>query len=119
MKWGRTLEVSSVTKRLKAKCFTQLFTNQLEHPIEYAFACDLMSDVLTFVNQEILLITGLSQLQSLRTTEMLDIKYILFVRGKQPSAVMLDLAVRNHMILLGTNYMMYEAYQVGLTRLEV
>ena len=78
MKWGRTLEVSSVTKRLKAKCFTQLFTNQLEHPIEYAFACDLMSDVLTFVNQEILLITGLSQLQSLRTAEMLDIKYILF-----------------------------------------
>ncbi len=117
------MKVSTIIYLLKAECFTFLSAEQLDHNIESAFSCDLMSDALAYVNQEILLITGLSQVQSLRTAEMLDIKYLLFVRGKKPSSMMLQLASKNNMVLLGTQYTMYEAsgrlYQAGLAGLVV
>lgn len=123
MKWGRRLKISTLIQLLNAKCFTKVSTKELEHEVECAFSCDLMSDVLAYVDQEILLITGLSQIQSLRTAEMLDIKYLLFVRGKQPSDMMIEIAIKNNMTLLGTQYTMYETsgrlYQAGLVGLEV
>ena len=117
---GTLLKVSTIMSLLDAKCFTKF---QLDDEIESAFACDLMSDVLAYVNQDILLITGLAHVQTLRTAEMLDIKYIVFVRGKQPNQEMIELAKHHHMILLGTHLTMYEAsgilYQEGLVGLQV
>ena len=82
-----------------------------------------MSDVLAYVNQEILLMTGLAHIQTLRTAEMLDIKYIIFIRGKYPSQEMIQLAKHHEMTLLGTHLTMYEAsgilYQHGLVGLNV
>lgn len=96
---------------------------QLNHEIESAFSCDLMSDVLAYVNEDVLLITGLAHVQTLRTAEMLDINYIVFVRGKQPNHEMIELANYNHMTLLGTHLTMYEAsailYRDGLVGLKV
>ena len=73
---GTLLKVSTIMSLLDAKCFTKF---QLDDEIESAFACHLISDVLAYVNQDILLITGLAHVQTLRTAEMLDIKYIVFV----------------------------------------
>ena len=42
-------------------------------------ANDLMSDVLAFVKEKALLLTGLQNLQVLRTAEMMDIEAVLFV----------------------------------------
>ena len=58
-----------------------------------AFCSDLMSDVLAFVNEDTVLITGLMNPHVIRTSEMLDLKCIIFVRGKQPSQEILDAAV--------------------------
>lgn len=117
------MKICTLIQLLNAKCFTNISKEQLNHEVECVFSCDLMSDVLAYVDQEILLITGLSQIQSLRTAEMLDIKYLLFVRGKEPSDMMIEIAKKNNMTLLGTKYTMYEAsgrlYQAGLTGLEV
>ena len=49
-----------------------------------ACGCDLMSDVLAFVKNQALLLTGLVNPQVIRTAEMMDIKVIVFVRGKMP-----------------------------------
>ena len=56
--------------------------NRLDENVDYAFASDLMSDVLTIKTDDFLLITGLANVQSVRTAEMSDVEYILFVRGK-------------------------------------
>ena len=65
----------------------------LDSRIECVFASDLMSDVLTLKDvNNLLLLTGLSNLQSIRTCEMSDINYMLIVRGKEVTEEMKELA---------------------------
>lgn len=90
----------------------------LEQDLDCAFASDLMSDVLTLDCNEVILITGLCNLQAIRTAEMADLDCILFVRGKKVTPEMLQLASENGIILLETNHSMYhtvgELYSNGL-----
>lgn len=82
------------------------------------FASDLMSDVLTIGTEDLLLITGLANLQTIRTAEMLDIPFIVFVRGKKVTDEMMDLAKENEMVLIECTYSMFKAcgvlYNVGM-----
>ena len=49
-----------------------------------ACSADLMSDVMAFSKSNALLLTGLVNPQVIRTAEMMDIKAVVFVRGKNP-----------------------------------
>ncbi|MDH6343412.1 putative transcriptional regulator [Parabacteroides sp. PFB2-12] len=84
----------------------------LDKEVSSAFASDLMSDVLTLDCNEVLLVTGLCNLQTIRTAEMAEVSCILFVRGKKVTPEMIELAEENQMILLETPYSMYRT--VGL-----
>ena len=79
----------------------------LEMDVLSACGCDLMSDVLAFVKDRVLLLTGLVNPQVIRTAEMMDIKAIAFVRGKVPGKEVLELAKEKDMILLTTKYPLY------------
>jgi hypothetical protein len=68
--------------------------------VEYAFASDLMSDVLTIEKDNMVLITGLANLQAIRTSEMSDIGCIIFARDKKIGEEMISLAIENSMILI-------------------
>ncbi|GHV30954.1 hypothetical protein FACS1894167_12580 [Synergistales bacterium] len=72
--------------------------------VEKAFASDLMSDVLAFCKPGALLITGLTNVQIVRTVQMLDIPAVLFVRGKVPLDETVNLARDSGipLVLLGT-----------------
>lgn len=72
--------------------------------ITIAFASDLMSDVLTVRMDNVLLITGLTNVQTIRTAEMSDIKCILFTRGKVVTPDMIEIANENDMVLLETQF---------------
>jgi predicted transcriptional regulator len=72
----------------------------LNDEVNKAFSSDLMSDVLTLDTDNLLLITGLNNLQTIRTAEMAEIKYILFVRNKKLSAEMIALAKKEKMVLM-------------------
>ena len=65
---------------------------RLDTPVDTACGSDLMSDVLAFVKEKTVLITGLINPHVLRTAEMLDITCIVFSRGKLPSEEMLEMA---------------------------
>jgi DRTGG domain. len=65
---------------------------RLDMPVDTACGSDLMSDVLAFVKEKAVLITGLINPHVLRTSEMLDITCIVFSRGKKPSEEMLEMA---------------------------
>lgn len=88
------------------------------HKIETAFASDLMSDVLTLDQMSPLLITGLSNLQTIRTAEMADIHVIVFARNKKVSGEMISLASENNMVLIETAFSVFRTsgvlYQHGI-----
>lgn len=81
---------------------------RLDENVDYAFASDLMSDVLTIKTDDFLLITGLANVQSVQTAEMSDVEYILFVRGKAVTDEMTSLAEDNGMVVIRTDYSMFK-----------
>ncbi|MDR3191519.1 MAG: hypothetical protein LBT87_00460 [Treponema sp.] len=96
------------------------FSGEDKAEMEIASACgaDLMSDVMAFVKDRVLLLTGLVNSQVIRTAELLDIHCIIFVRGKNPSLDMIDMAKDAGIILGGTKLPMFIAcgrlYEAGL-----
>ncbi|QEN07060.1 hypothetical protein EXM22_03315 [Oceanispirochaeta crateris] len=75
--------------------------------INSAFSSDLMSDVLTSEADNALLITGLANIQAIRTAEMADISCILFVRGKEIPPNMIRLAEESNILLLQSKHTMF------------
>ncbi len=90
----------------------------LDNEVDSAFGSDLMSDVLTFARGRMVLLTGLNSPQLMRTAEISDIPLIVFIRGRQPSQNVIDMAVERNICLLRTQHIMYEAcgilYKAGL-----
>lgn len=90
----------------------------LEREVSSACGSDLMSDVLAFVKDQALLLTGLVNGQVIRTAEMMDIKAIVFVRGKKPTEDIRELAEEYSMVVMTTDYPLYPAcgrlYSAGL-----
>ncbi len=83
--------------------------DMLDTEVRSACGSDLMSDVLAYVKNQALLLTGLMNPQAVRTAEMMDMKCIVFVRGKQPAENILDLARDNQLVVMTTNERMYNA----------
>jgi predicted transcriptional regulator len=91
---------------------------RLGDEVNIAFASDLMSDVLTLHTGNLLLITGLSNIQTIRTAEIADISYILLVRNKKANPAFIELASENNQVIIETPYSMFRAcgilYKAGL-----
>ena len=83
--------------------------DELEREVKYGFGADLMSDVLAFVKDDTVLLTGLTSPHVIRTAEMLDIVCIIFVRGKMPDDNMLALAIGKGIAILATDHYMFTA----------
>ena len=98
----------------------QFFCGEEKADMEVASACgaDLMSDVMAFVKDRVLLLTGLVNPQVIRTAELLDIRVIIFVRGKVPGRDMIEMAEQSEIILAGTKLPMFlscgKLYEAGL-----
>ena len=58
---------------------------QLEKDIASACGSDLMSDVLAFGRSGQVLLTGLTNAQSIRTANIIEAKAVVYVRGKRPN----------------------------------
>jgi len=76
--------------------------------LKMACGCDLMSDVLAFAKEESLLLTGLTNLQVVRTAEMANIKALVFVRGKEPDREAIALAMAKKSVNTGLNCSMVD-----------
>ena len=74
-----------------------------------ACGSDMMSDVLAYVKDQAVLLTGLVNPQVIRTAEMMDMICIVFVRSKAPSEEMLELAKESGIVLMSTTKRMYDA----------
>lgn len=85
--------------------------NNLDGPYispEYAYASDMMSDVLAFAIPECILITGLRSPQVVRTAEMKDISCIIFTRSKIPGEDIISLAESFNLCVMCTSLSSFE-----------
>ena len=108
--------LKDIIKILDAEVITQNIQEDLD--IHSACGSDLMSDVLAYVKDQGILLTGLVNSQVVRTAEMMDIRAIIFVRGKRPEQEVIELAQEHDMQLLCTPLHMFSAcgklYEAGL-----
>lgn len=95
----------------------------LDRDVHSACGSDMMSDVLAFVKDQAVLLTGLVNLQVIRTAEMMDMICIVFVRSKRPTLEMIEAAEDSGIALLATDKRMYDAcgtlYVNGLTGTQI
>ena len=110
------MQVSQICDLLSAKIICG--EEHLSTTIKRGYSSDLMSDVLTLDTDQLLLLTGLCNVQTIRTSEMADIRFIVFVRNKKVSEDMLVLARENNMCLLESPFTLFKAsgilYKEGL-----
>ncbi|NVN95245.1 MAG: hypothetical protein HXX18_08185 [Bacteroidetes bacterium] len=101
------MKIKDIKALLQAKTYGN--EKMLDYEVEYAFSSDLMSDLLTVKTQNVLLLTGLSNIQSIRTAEMSDVVNIIYVRGKKITEEMKELAEENGILLMECDYSMFKA----------
>lgn len=108
--------LSEIVSLLNAK---QLTTHaSADHNIRSVCSSDMMSDVLANVQKDSILLTGLTNLQVIRTAEMLDLVCVIFVRGKSPSEEIIEKANELHIPVYTSALPMYDAcgilYEAGI-----
>ena len=112
------MKISEIRDLLDAKVLTDEST--LTHEVSSACCSDMMSDVLAYVKDQGVLITGLVNPQVIRTANMMDMVCIVFARSKQPTEEMLALAKECGIVVMCTAKRAFEAsgilYMAGLSR---
>lgn len=115
------MKISTIKEILNAEvlCCEELIGSH----VYSACGSDMMSDVLAYVKDQAVLLTGLVNPQVIRTAEMMDMRCIVFVRSKKPNEEMLQLAKESRIVLLSCDKRMYDAcgllYQGGLVGKKV
>ena len=101
------MKIVTIKELLEAEvvCNEQMLA---EH-VYSACGSDMMSDVLAYVKDQAVLLTGLVNPQVIRTAVMMDMRCVVFVRSKTPSPEMVRLAEESGIVVLATNKRMYEA----------
>lgn len=111
------MKVVEIADILEAELLTG--SENLDLEIHSACGADLMSDVMAYVKENVILLTGLINPQVIRTAEMMDIKVIVFVRGKKPDEKVIELAKEKGITIYVTNHPMFIAcgklYSSGVT----
>ena len=101
------MKISKMQELLDAKVLC--CEENLGKHVYSAFGCDLMSDVLAYVTDQAVLLTGLVNPQVIRTALMMDMICIVFVRSKGPSAEMLELAKDSGIVIMRTDKTLYNS----------
>lgn len=101
------MKISQMQELLEARVLC--CEENIEHEVHSACGCDLMSDVLAFVKDQAVLLTGLVNPQVIRTAEMMDMICVVFVRSKVPTQEMIDLARDSGIVLMVSDKRLYEA----------
>jgi len=88
-----------------------------------AFASDLISDILMCTKEPTLLLTGLTNNQVVRLSDMIDLIAIVFVRGKRPLQDVIEMAEERGLPIITTKMTLYRysglLYNAGLRSCKI
>ena len=101
------MKISTIKELLSATVLTG--EDRLGEHVYSACGSDMMSDVLAYVKDQAVLLTGLMNTQVVRTAEMMDMHCVVFVRDKQPTPDIFALAEESNIVLMTSPKRMYEA----------
>ncbi len=101
------MKISDMKQLLEARVLC--CEENIDHEVFSACGCDLMSDVLAFVKDQAVLLTGLVNPQVIRTAEMMDMICVVFVRSKVPTPEMIELAKESGIVIMVSDKRLYEA----------
>jgi len=118
--WGTYMKIEEIVKILGAT--VHHIPDSYDKAITRAGASDLLSDVLAYISEDILFITGLVNQQVIRTAALMDITAIVFTRGKEPTEEMIEEAIKNNIVILSTPLKTFTTsgvlYRAGLRGIE-
>ncbi|NCC67979.1 MAG: hypothetical protein EOM14_07255 [Clostridia bacterium] len=108
--------IGDILKILDAELLTG--EELLDTDVRTACGSDMMSDVLAYVKNQAVLITGLLNQQAIRTACMMDMVCVVFCRGKKPDESIIECARENGIAVMTTSHRMFTTcgllYQAGL-----
>ena len=112
------MKISEIGKLLDAELLAG--EEHLDSDVISACCSDMMSDVLAYVKDQGVLITGLVNPQVIRTANMMDMVCVVFARSKNPTEEMLELAKECGIVVMRTDKRAFETsgilYSAGLSR---
>ena len=83
--------------------------DKLEAEVKYVGAADMMSDILALAKPGMIVLTGYTHPQVIRTALVTDLLGLVVVRGKYVSPETIELAQQNNLLLMRTKNFMYSA----------
>ena len=84
------------------QCAVLVGGESLAIEVDTAVAADGMSAVLAAPHPGALMVTGLANIQSVRTADVADVRAIVYIRGKLPNDKVIELARQKKIPLLAT-----------------
>ena len=101
------MKISTIRELLGAEVLCG--ADRLGDHVYSACGSDMMSDVLAYVKDQAVLLTGLMNTQVVRTAEMMDMRCIVFVRDKKPTPEIIELAEESGIVVMSSPKRLYEA----------
>jgi len=101
------LRISDIKEILKAEVVAG--QEHLDRTVAAGVASDLMSDLLRGPTEDAVLLTGLNNVQVVKTAVVAGIGAVVLVRGKRPAWDMIKYAKEHQLPLLATPFTMFSA----------
>ena len=115
------MKLKEIVEALEGEVLTS--NTDVEQEITCAFGSDLISDILHCTKEATLLLTGLTNPQIIRLSDMIDVLGIVFVRGKRPSQDLIEMAEERDLPLIVTGFTLYKSsgilYNAGLRSCKI
>lgn len=99
------MKLSNIKEILKAKVI--IGEEKMDLDVNYGAASDLMSDLLRVPRDGVILLTGLTSIQVIRTSVIAGVSAVIFVRDKQANQEIIEHAKKHNLPLLSTPFTMF------------
>jgi len=76
--------------------------------VQYVVASDGMSEILAFARSKELMITGLTNIQAVRTADIAGVSAVVFCRGKRPDVRVVEFAKKKRIPIFVTRLVMFD-----------
>ncbi len=114
------MKVKDILEILKGELI--IGKDKLHEEVNLIGAADMMSDVLALSKPGMLVLTGNTSAQAVRTAIVTDLIGLIFVRGKEIPPETINMAKGSNLLLIKTNNYMYSAcgklYSAGLRGID-
>ena len=100
------MTLAEITELLEGEILVE--GDALDVEIRDVVASDGMSEILAFARAKELMVTGLTNIQSIRTADIAGVSAVLYCRGKVPDKRVLDFARDKRIPVLITTKGMFE-----------